>query len=71
MQPISGLLEFLTAQPGVMESPATTGLGKNQAICCALRAFSGENGGAQPNPKTVGFNLDVAIHQNHLEGPAL
>jgi|TARA_X000000950_G_scaffold110657_1_gene139517 hypothetical protein len=54
-----------------MESPATTVLGKNQSICCALGAFSGENGCAQPNPKTVGFNLDVAFHQNHLEGPAL
>ena len=64
-------MEFLTTQPGVMESPATTVLGKNQTICCTLRAFSGENGGAQPNPKTVGFNLNVAFHQNHLKGPAL
>ncbi|QNI42185.1 hypothetical protein SynA1528_01152 [Synechococcus sp. A15-28] len=55
----------------MMESPATTVLGKNQSICCDLGAFSGENGCAQPNPKTVGFNLDVTFHQNHLEGPAL
>ena len=65
------MLEFLTTQPGVMESPTTTIFGENQAIGSALGTFPRKNGSAQPNPKTIGFDLNMTFHQNNLEGPAL
>ena len=65
------MLEFLTTQPGVMESPTTTIFGENQAIGSALGTFPRKHGCAQPNPKTIGFDLNMTFHQNNLEGPAL
>ena len=65
------MLEFLTAQPGVVKSPTTTIFGENQAIGSALGTFPRKHGCAQPNPKTIGFDLNMTFHQNNLEGPAL
>ena len=63
--------EFLTTQPGVVKSPTTTIFGENQAIGSALGTFPRKHGCAQPNAKTIGFNLNVTFHQDNLEGPAL
>ena len=65
------MLEFLTTQPGVVESPATTIFRENQAIGSALGTFTWKHGSAQPNAKTVCFDLNLTFHQYNLEGPAL
>ena len=65
------MLEFLTTQPGVVESPATTIFRENQAIGSALGTFTWKHGSPQPNAKTVCFDLNLTFHQYNLEGPAL
>ena len=54
-----------------MESPTTTIFGENQAIGSALGTFPRKHSCAQPNAKTIGFDLNVTFHQNDLEVPAL
>ena len=63
--------EFLTTQPGVVESPATTIFRENQAIGSALGTFTWKHSSPQPNAKTVCFDLNLTFHQYNLEGPAL
>lgn len=54
----------------VKRTPSTV-LCQHESVGGCMGAFTGQDGGSETDSKAMGFNLDMTLHQDHLEGPAL
>ena len=64
-------MHVLATKPGIVQGSSASIFSKNKTIGCCLGTFPRQNGCSETDAETMGFDLHMAFHKNHLKCPAL